>query len=75
MGSDKQHIKLRLSSLSNPSSVSFWAIAFNSAVDCKDLRIGDNIDLAYYLDVNEFNGRRDVQLKIIDWRLSVRAKK
>jgi len=67
MGSDKQHIKLRLSSLANPSSSSFWAIAFNSSADYKDVRIGDNIDLAYYLDINDFNGRREVQLKIIDW--------
>ena len=67
MGSDKQHIKLRLSSLASLNSSSFWAIAFNSSVDYKDISIGDNIDLAYYLDINDFNGRREVQLKIIDW--------
>jgi hypothetical protein len=33
------------------------------------VQIGDLLDLAYYLDINEFNGRREAQLKIIDWRL------
>jgi len=68
MGGDKQHIKLRLSSADNVSSASFWAIAFGSAKDYKDLKNGDQINLAYYLDINEFNGRKDVQLKIIDWK-------
>jgi single-stranded-DNA-specific exonuclease len=68
MGSEKQHIKLRLSSVDNPASPSFWAIAFGSAADYKDLTVGDKLDLAYYLDINEFNGRREVQLKIIDWK-------
>lgn len=71
MGSERQHIKLRLASADDFSASSFWAISFNNAAAFKDLRIGDVIDLAYYLDVNEFNGRREAQLKIIDWRLSV----
>lgn len=68
MGSEKQHIKLRLSSVDNPTLASFWAIAFGSADEYKELKIGDTIDLAYYLDINEFNGRREVQLKIIDFK-------
>ena len=68
MGSEKQHIKLRLSSVDNPALASFWAIAFGSSAEYKELKIGDKIDLAYYLDINEFNGRREVQLKIIDWK-------
>jgi len=70
MGSDRQHIKLRLSSADNLSVHSCWAIAFNSADAFASLHIGDLIDLAYYLEVNVFNGRREAQLKIIDWRLS-----
>lgn len=68
MGSEKQHIKLRLSSVDNPALASFWAIAFGSAAKYKELVIGDKLDLAYYLDINDFNGRHEVQLKIIDWK-------
>jgi single-stranded-DNA-specific exonuclease len=68
MGSEKQHIKLRLSSVDNPALDSFWAIAFGSAAEYKELKISDRLDLAYHLDINEFNGRREVQLKIIDWK-------
>lgn len=70
MGSERQHIKLRLSSSDDFSGLSFWAIAFNAAESFAGLNIGDIVDLAYYLEINEFNGRREVQLKIIDWRLS-----
>lgn len=68
MGSDRQHIKLRLSAAKEPAAASFWALAFSAATAYKNVQIGDLIDLAYYLDINEFNGRREAQLKIIDWR-------
>ncbi len=62
MGFENQHIKIRLSGL--------WALAFGSAEKYKYIKIGDVIDVVYYLEVNEFNGRREAQLKIIDLRLS-----
>jgi single-stranded-DNA-specific exonuclease len=64
MGFDNQHIKLRLSG--------FWALAFGAAEQYKQFKIGDRVDIVYYLEVNEFNGRRDAQLKIIDLRLSTK---
>ncbi|MDD3285279.1 MAG: single-stranded-DNA-specific exonuclease RecJ [Patescibacteria group bacterium] len=67
MGKERQHIKLRLSAVDGHDVFSAWAIAFNAADNFNDLVIGDIIDLAYYLDINEFNGRREAQLKIIDW--------
>jgi single-stranded-DNA-specific exonuclease len=70
IGSERQHLKIRLSSADNVSTTSFWAIVFSAAADYKNLKIGNVIDLAYYLDINDFNGRREVQLKILDWRLS-----
>lgn len=68
MGNERQHIKLRLSDSTDPAAASFWALAFSTAVAYKNIQIGDLLDLAYYLDINEFNGRREAQLKIIDWR-------
>jgi single-stranded-DNA-specific exonuclease len=70
MGAEKQHIKLRLGDALETVAPAVWAIDFKVAHKYAELEIGDVIDLAYYLDINDFNGRREVQLKIIDWRLS-----
>jgi len=72
MGLDSQHIKLHLSSVDKESGKvnSFWALAFGAAQEYKEFKIGDYLDLVYYLEINEFNGRRDVQLKIVDIKLS-----
>lgn len=69
MGYDNQHVKFRLSP-ADRHPVSFWAIAFGGASDYKDFKIGDNVDIAYYLDSNDFNGRREAQLKVVDLRHS-----
>jgi single-stranded-DNA-specific exonuclease len=69
MGYDNQHIKFRLSPASG-SAASFWALAFSGANGYKDFKIGDYVDLAYYLEANDFNGRREAQLKIVDLKLN-----
>jgi len=69
MGYDNQHIKLRLSPAVG-SAVSFWAIAFSGASGYKDFKVGDYVDLVYYLEVNDFNGRREAQLKIVDLKIN-----
>lgn len=33
---------------------------------CEKLKIGDRIDLVYEIEVNEWNGNRELQLKIVD---------
>ncbi|MFA6107051.1 MAG: single-stranded-DNA-specific exonuclease RecJ [Patescibacteria group bacterium] len=63
MGADNQHLKLRLKS---ENSGLIYAIGFGQAAERKDLRIGDKIDLVYYAEINDYNGRREAQLKIID---------
>lgn len=72
MGFDSQHIKLRLSAVeaNTGRANSFWALAFGAAQEYKDFKIGDTVDLVYYLEVNEFNGRKEPQLKIVDIRLT-----
>lgn len=71
MGFDNQHIKLRLSASDSQTgrSGAFWALAFGGAQSYKDLKIGDRVDLVYYLEINDFNGRREPQLKIVDIKL------
>ncbi|MCU0680148.1 MAG: single-stranded-DNA-specific exonuclease RecJ [Planctomycetes bacterium] len=64
MGQESQHIKFRLGDSSSGNSL--WALAFSRAEDFINLQIGDRVDLVYYIESNEFNGRRDLQMKIID---------
>jgi hypothetical protein len=70
MGTDGQHLKIRImnneSGIMNPIS----AIGFGQAEQWKELKIGDIIDIVYYVEMNEFNGRRDAQLKIVDIKKS-----
>ncbi|MCX6800496.1 MAG: single-stranded-DNA-specific exonuclease RecJ [Candidatus Falkowbacteria bacterium] len=63
MGMDSQHIKFKLT---NGKSGIINALGFSQAEKWKDLVIGDRIDLVYYLEINDFNGRREMQMKIVD---------
>lgn len=67
MGLTGQHIKLRIKNANSPvlSAVGFW-----QAEAWQDLQIGDKIDIVYHIEMNEFNGRREAQLKIIDIKRS-----
>jgi len=65
MGLSGQHLKLRVRG--NESKV-FSAIAFNRA-DKWDLKLGGLIDMVYTVEFNEFNGKKDIQMKIIDIKL------
>jgi single-stranded-DNA-specific exonuclease len=69
LGLDKQHIKIRFSQLGDQTSSSFWGLAFGEAERYQDLVVGEQVALSYYLEINEFNNKREVQLKIIDLKL------
>jgi single-stranded-DNA-specific exonuclease len=66
MGNEGQHIKVRLLNDSGPSMKNFWAISFGGTKKYSDLSIGDRVSVVYTLEFNNFNGNRDIQLKIID---------
>ena len=66
MGFEQQHIKFRLKS-ENSRVIS--ALGFGQTKKWQDCKIGDKIDIAYYLEVNEFNGKREIQMKIVDINL------
>jgi single-stranded-DNA-specific exonuclease len=61
MGADKQHVKLWVTD----GAVTHEAVWWNGGD--KSLPVG-KFDLAFVPQVNEFNGRRAVQLKVLDWR-------
>lgn len=68
LGFDSQHIKFRLSDASQVFAKGVWAISFGCAEEYKMVRVGDMVNVVYYLDINEFNGRREAQLRIVDLR-------
>jgi len=67
MGLEGQHIKIKVK---QDDSGIFQAIGFGQAEKWKDLQIGDRIDIVYYAENNEFNGKSEVQLKIVDIKIS-----
>ena len=63
MGADGRHLKLKLQA---ENKVLLDAVAFSAGEEWKKIKVGDKIDLVYYVDRNEWNGRREMQLKIVD---------
>ncbi len=61
MGAEKQHVKLWLTD----GAATHEAVWWNGGE--KSLPVG-RFDVAFAPQVNEFNGRRTVQLKILDWQ-------
>jgi single-stranded-DNA-specific exonuclease len=61
MGKDKQHVKLWLSDGTATHEAVWWNAGEGS------LPVG-RFDVAFAPQINEFNGRRTVQLKLLDWR-------
>jgi len=63
MGADKQHVKLWVTDGSTTHEAVWWGAGNES------LPVG-KFDLAFSAQVNEYNGRRAVQLRVLDWRSS-----
>jgi len=66
VGSNSQHQRLIL----QQGDTSKKFIMFNADKKGTELKIGDKIDIAYDVGVNEWNGNRELQLKIIDFKKS-----
>ena len=62
MGTDKQHVKLWVTDGSVTHEAVWWGAGREGT-----LPVGQ-FDLAFAPQINEFNGRRTVQLKVLDWR-------
>lgn len=66
MGAEKQHVKLWVTDGAVAHECVWWNAGEMS------LPVG-RFDLAFAPQVNEFNGRRTVQLKVLDWRPAAEA--
>jgi single-stranded-DNA-specific exonuclease len=67
VGTEESHLKLTLSD----GRVVWDAIAFHQGGWVDDLPHGSRIDVVYSLEVNEWNGRKRLQLNVKDLRPSV----
>lgn len=65
VGSDKSHLKL---TLAVPGVEPIDGIAFRMGPYAEE--IGDTVDVAYRLEINEWQGRRNVQMNVVDIRPS-----
>lgn len=61
IGSEKQHVKLWISDGTTTHEVVWWNAASHPLPTA-------SFDLAFAPQINEYNGRRTVQLKAVDWR-------
>jgi single-stranded-DNA-specific exonuclease len=67
MGGSGSHLRLTVREPQG-SAVKFVGFGFGNLAD--ELKIGQSIDIAYSVGINEWQGRREVQFKIIDYRIS-----
>ena len=63
MGTDGQHMRLQL----RQNGTEWEAVAFNQAWP-QDLAIPSRIDVVYTPEVNTFNGRTRLQMRLLDLR-------
>ncbi|RLT46004.1 MAG: single-stranded-DNA-specific exonuclease RecJ, partial [Chloroflexi bacterium] len=63
MGADGQHLKLQLQ---HAGSASVEAVAFGEGAAADTMP--RQIDVAFNLELNEWQGRRSVQLRLRDWQ-------
>lgn len=63
MGADKKHVKMWVTDGTSTHEAVWWGAGNGS------LPVG-KFDLAFAPQINQYNGKRTVQLKVLDWRAS-----
>lgn len=67
VGFDGKHVKFVVD---HKGEITRKVIAFGMAEACNDIDVGDKIDMVFEVDVNEWNGNRELQLKMVDFKKS-----
>lgn len=72
VGNDDKHLKVELKGRGdNGEEKRIGAIGFNHGVKYDELRVGDKADVVFEFLVNEWNGNRELELKIVDLRKKI----
>ena len=68
IGATKKHLKLKIHSGDQIEPID--AVAFNMAGEYGKLQANTVVDVAYTIDMNEWNGKKNLQLKVKDFVVS-----
>lgn len=66
VGNSNKHLKLELAA----GNKKFRAIGFNHGIKFEKFKINDKVDVVFEFLVNEWNGTRELELKIIDLKIA-----
>lgn len=64
VGSDDAHLKLRIRDTKGIKAYNCIGFRMGKMID--EISYGDEVDIACSIDVNEWNGNRDLELKLVD---------
>ncbi len=72
VGNNSGHLKMKLTIFDKDSKTakSFNAIGFGLGKRTEEIKKGDLIDVVFELIVNEWNGQRNLEIKVIDLKLA-----
>lgn len=65
LGQNSEHLKIF--ACDKKTGKEFPILFFRHNGLAEDFKIGDTLDMVYELDVNEWNGNREIQLKLVDY--------
>jgi single-stranded-DNA-specific exonuclease len=68
VGSKENHLKLSLEKETENGVKKISAIGFNLVDSCDKIELGDKINIVFEMLSNEWNGNKELQLKIIDFK-------
>ncbi len=71
LGADGKHMRLTVKDPASGRNHKFVAFRFGEWV--QKLRTGDTIDVAFEVGINEWNGNREIQLRVVDLKLEERG--
>ncbi len=72
VGKESKHLKMMVKHKTHKIRKTIgWSLCANSGTNwCELLKPGDKIDIVFEIDVNEWNGNRELQLTIVDLKKS-----
>ncbi len=69
VGQKKDHLKMKLKAIAKNGAVKYFdCIGWGLFPRAEDCRAGDAVDVVFELEANEYNGTRELQLKLKDMR-------
>lgn len=68
IGKDKTHLRIMVKHNTPKIRKTIgWSLCNGNGTNwCKTLKIGDKIDMVFEMDINEWNGNREIQMTIVD---------